>query len=62
LRRVLTVLATTALIALVLPATADANHAWNGYHWARTADPFTLMTGDNVDGSWDAYLDTAVAD
>jgi hypothetical protein len=59
---VLTVLATTALIALVLPASAEANHAWNGYHWARTANPFTLMVGDNVDSSWDADLDTAVAD
>jgi hypothetical protein len=62
MRRVLTVLATTALIALVLPASAHANHAWNGYHWARTANPFTLMVGDNVDSSWDAYFDTAVAD
>jgi hypothetical protein len=23
-------------------------HAWNDYHWARTANPFTLELGDNV--------------
>ena len=30
----------------VLVGSASANHSWNGYHWARTANPFTLKTGD----------------
>jgi hypothetical protein len=40
----------------------SANHSWGNYHWARTANPFTLAVGDNVSGVWDSHLDTAVAD
>jgi len=51
------------MVGAVLFATgSSANHSWNGYHWARTANPFTLQTGDNVDAKWDAYLDEAIAD
>src|SRR5215216_493417 len=39
-----------------------ANHSWNGYHWARTANPFTLKVGDNVNASWDSYLNTTISD
>lgn len=46
----------------VLAWTVNATHSWNGYHWARTANPFTLKLGDNVSSSWDAYLGTASAD
>ncbi len=46
--------------AAVMPA--DANHSWGKYHWARTANPFTLQLGDNMDTSWDSYLATASAD
>lgn len=35
---------------------ADANHSWGGYHWARTANPFTIKLGDNVTSNWDANL------
>lgn len=53
----------TAMLAALLPAVpASANHAWNGYHWARTANPFTISLGDNVDASWRAYLATAASD
>lgn len=53
-----------ALIALViaiaaLPVMLFANHSWNGYHWARTSNPFTLKVGDNVGSTWDGYLQTA---
>jgi hypothetical protein len=41
---------------------AHAHHSWNGYHWARTANPFTLGTGDNVTAVWDAYLNEAIND
>jgi hypothetical protein len=44
------------------PGSVSANHSWGGYHWARTANPFTLKVGDNVSSAWDAYLDTAIAD
>ena len=44
--------------ALALPGGVAANHSWGGYHWARTANPFTLKLGDNVSSAWDAYLGT----
>jgi hypothetical protein len=37
-------------------------HAWNGYHWARTSNPFTLKVGDNMSSAWDPYLAVAVSD
>lgn len=40
----------------------SANHSWGGYHWARTANPFTLKLGDNVSSAWDVYLATASTD
>jgi hypothetical protein len=41
---------------------ADASHSWGGYHWARTANPFSLGTGDNVSSAWDDYLNQAISD
>lgn len=50
-------------ILLVLSGmTAVADHSWNGYHWARTSNPFTLKVGDNVSSAWDTYLNQAIAD
>ena len=49
-----------AVAAITTPA--SANHSWGGYHWARTANPFTLKVGDNVDGNWDPYLNTTISD
>ncbi len=55
--------AIAALALLVaLPATATASHSWGGYHWARTANPFTLKLGDNVTSAWDSYLGTTSSD
>lgn len=42
--------------------TADANHSWGNYHWARTANPFALKLGDNVTGTWEVHLATASTD
>ena len=56
-------LITLFLVAvLALPAAVGANHSWGGYHWARTANPFTLKLGDNVSGVWDTHLATASGD
>ena len=56
-------LAAAVLLTLVAGSTpAYANHSWNGYHWARTANPFTLKLGDNVSGLWDGMLVTASND
>ncbi len=41
---------------------ANAGHSWGGYHWARTANPFTLKLGDNVSTVWDSYLGTTSSD
>lgn len=39
-----------------------ASHLWGNYHWARTANPFTLKLGDAVPAAWDPYLKTASTD
>lgn len=52
-----------ALVALSSIATiAYASHAWSNYHWARTSNPFTLKSGDNVSSAWDSYLAIASTD
>lgn len=52
-----------ALLALAaFPVGANANHSWNGYHWARTKNPFTLKVGDNVSAAWDSVLNTTITD
>ncbi len=50
------------LALLVLPVAASASHSWNGYHWARTANPFTLKLGDNLTSVWDPFLVTTSSD
>ena len=47
---------------LGLAVNASATHYWSNYHWARTANPFYLMLGDNVSGAWDSVLDTTIID
>lgn len=51
-----------AVAAVFSGSVASATHSWNGYHWARTANPFTLKVGDNVSSTWDPYLNEAIAD
>jgi hypothetical protein len=60
--RVLSVAAAVLLTFVVGASPAAANHSWNGYHWARTANPFALELGDNVSGAWDGMLATASID
>ena len=60
--KMLAIVATAAVVTLLTPAAAQANHSWSGYHWARTANPFTLALGDSVDTTWDSYLGVASAD
>jgi hypothetical protein len=61
LRKSITVGAIIATVA-VFESSPSANHSWNGYHWARTANPFTLPLGDNLSSNWDAYLTVASSD
>jgi len=49
-------------LLVALPGLTAASHSWGNYHWARTANPFNLMVGDNVNSTWDPYLNTTVSD
>lgn len=54
-----------ALGALLLSTAsiASADHSWGGYHWARTANPFTLQVeNDLTTADWNTRLGTAVSD
>ena len=62
MRRKLFGLAIAVLASSALASPAAANHSWGGYHWARTANPFTVKLGDNVTTAWDAYLGQAATD
>ena len=55
-------IAVLAVAVSALPSLVLGNHSWGGYHWARTANPFTLKLGDNVSGLWDRMLVTASND
>jgi hypothetical protein len=50
------------LAALLLSTTSMADHAWANYHWERSSNPVNLDLGDNVNSTWDVYLDDASAD
>ena len=60
--RVLAIIAAAATTTLMVAPAAQANHSWNGYHWARTSNPFTVKLGDNVSSAWDASLQGASSD
>jgi len=45
-----------------VPVVSYANHSWGNYHWARTSNPFTLKTHDNVTSIWEPYLAEAQGD
>ncbi len=52
-----------ALVVLAIPASLLATHSWGGYHWARTANPFTLKVYDNMTtADWVSHYNTAIAD
>ena len=51
-----------ALIVAALQSSPSANHSWGGYHWARTANPFTVKLGDDVSTAWDQYFNQASTD
>lgn len=61
-RRTLLALFLTLLVFAALATVTSADHSWGGYHFARTSNPFTIKTGDNVSAAWDPYLDEAIGD
>ena len=50
------------LANFITAGTANATHSWNGYHWARSANPFTVTFGNNLTPDWSPYLVTGAAD
>jgi len=62
MKRLLTILAAGAALSAVVATPASADHSWNGYHWARTANPFALKVGNNVSSVWATQLATSNAD
>jgi hypothetical protein len=48
LKKILALVACGAVLAALTAGTASATHSWGGYHWARTANPFTLKVGNNL--------------
>src|SRR3990172_942340 len=52
----------TIVAVAIFPIAADASHAWGNYHWARTANPFTIKVIDSMTADWDDNLDVAISD
>lgn len=51
------------IAALAVAVPAAANHAWGGYHWARTTPQFTLKLGNNMTtAAWSGHLTQASSD
>lgn len=58
----ITAVAAAVLLTAVFAGTASASHSWNNYHWARTANPFTIRVIDANTATWDTHLNAAIAD
>ncbi|MDO8466806.1 MAG: hypothetical protein Q7S83_01560 [bacterium] len=56
------IIAVAVLSLGAVASLAGATHSWGGYHWARTANPFTVKLGDNLASAWDPYLGTTSYD
>jgi hypothetical protein len=61
-KRILSAALLVGVVAAFSALPASANHSWNGYHWARTSNPFTIKLGDNVSGLWAGMLSKASSD
>jgi len=56
-------IATMVVFAVgALPTIVLANHSWNGYHWARQSNPFTVKMGNNVSANWQPMYTRALSD
>jgi hypothetical protein len=65
-RRFVLVAAVVAGLAAATASSALANHSWGSYHWARSANPFTVPLSDGVTNTaysnWDGALAGASVD
>ncbi|MEO6192957.1 MAG: hypothetical protein ABIS20_08110 [Thermoanaerobaculia bacterium] len=62
LRRSILALSLLCLSLAMFPSAASASHSWNGYHWARQSNPFTLKLGNNLNSTWSPILSTTSSD
>lgn len=58
----LSVVISGAVVLCAAALTAQANHSWNNYHWARTAQNFPLQVIDSTTPDWDGELAQTVTD
>ena len=56
--RALTIFSLIVTLVAIGATDASASHSWGNYHWARTANPFTLELGSNTTGDWVGHLNT----
>ncbi len=61
-RRITMVTVMVFSLVIMFGAVSYASHSWGGYHWARTANPFTLKVGNNLTSNWTTQFNTAIAD
>jgi hypothetical protein len=59
--RSVAILATLAMV-LVLPLSAQANHAWGTYHWAKSAAEVPITVVDSMTSNWDSNRVEAIGD
>lgn len=62
MRKLLKAALAAGVAAASLAVPASATHSWGGYHWARTANPFTIKLGNNLTSQWSSYLVTTSSD
>jgi hypothetical protein len=63
LKRLFSAAALAAVATALVASSASATHSWNGYHWARSANPFTLQLGDNLTtADWKSHLGQTSSD
>ena len=56
------IVAAAFFAVIAFPTGSSANHSWGGYHWARTANPFTLKVVNSNTPDWDDNLARAISD
>lgn len=52
----------TLAVVFFASVSVNANHSWGGYHWARTANPFTLRVVDSNTAEWQSMYNSALSD
>lgn len=61
--RLLAIVLALGGVYVAITESAQANHSWGNYHWARTSSPFTLRLGDNLtSSSWKSHLSQTSSD